>query len=365
MRFFKQPILAYVIKSSPLDIIFMINPRPEKTLASSGSAKNETKMASPWSSELLFELKSSGFVNDASEIIHIIDLSSSKHAIHAIALPDRQILIKKPILHQHASMGNPYFESAFYASVQRNSLLKSALPAYYGYNELTESLCIEYLPQAESISSAQNLSENEMESLSNFLSVLHSLPQLHHKSFFVLNKHARTKMSHKLFIQPMMMPDIDSAERNESDWIKSVERLKKNIRLKASLASLAKIWSKNGKTLTHGDFKGGNWLRTHAGIKVIDPEYATLGMAEHDTAVFLAHLKLSGAPEKHIDIFLKNYEKGKNFDFRLFLTYTGAEMLRILLICRQHQPAYIRQESKLNLLQEAANLVMINHPKII
>lgn len=341
----------------------MSNSEPEKILATSGLANNEIIMEGPWSTELLFELKSSGFVNDTTEIIKIIDQSSAKHAIYAITLPDREILIKKPL--KTESLGSPYFESAFYASVQRNALLRSALPAYHGYNELTESLCIEYLPNAEPISSAQDLTAYELESLTTFLSVLHSLPQTHHKSFFNLNKISRTKISHKLFIQPMTMHDKD-VPAIEDDALKALtERLKKNIRLKTSLASLSGIWSKNGKTLIHGDFKGGNWLRTSEGIKVIDPEHATLGMAEYDTAVFLAHLKLSGAPEKHIDILLSKYEKGKDFDFRLFLSFTGAEMLRILLACHHHQTKYISQESKLYLLQEAANLVLINHPKII
>ncbi|MCC5928624.1 MAG: phosphotransferase [Cyclobacteriaceae bacterium] len=343
----------------------MSNSKPETSSAPGKSESAERILTPPWSDDLIYELKSSGFVANTSDLLQIIDLSSSKHVIYGITLTDRKILIKKPLQNSNKELGSPYFESAFYASVQRNTTLKSAMPEYYGYNDLTQSLCIEYIPLAHAIPSASSLTEDELEYLTEFLSVLHALPQLNHKSFFALNKNARTKISQKLFIEPMIPFDITVSETVDTEWAEQTGRLKKNIRLKTSLASLANIWIRNGTTLTHGDFKGGNWLRTPGGIKVIDPEHAALGLAEYDTAVLLSHLKLSLTSENLIDQLLSKYEKGKNFDFRLFLSFTGAEMLRILFLPLHEQPDYLAPKNRYNLLHEAANLVLINHPKII
>ena len=58
-------------------------------------------------------------------------------------------------------------------------------------------------------------------------------------------------------------------------------------------AELGELYSSDGVCLVHGDFFPGSWIRTSAGLRVIDPEFCFFGVPAFDLGVFLAHMYLA------------------------------------------------------------------------
>jgi 5-methylthioribose kinase len=87
----------------------------------------------------------------------------------------------------------------------------------------------------------------------------------------------------------------------------------------------------DGPCLLHGDFFPGSLIRTAAGPRVIDPEFAFFGRAEFDVGVFLAHLVLARQPPAFRSSWLAAYGLTNELDQRLTLKLAGVEIIRRLL----------------------------------
>ena len=91
---------------------------------------------------------------------------------------------------------------------------------------------------------------------------------------------------------------------------------KKDDVLKKTIKALGEKYLKDGSYLLHGDYYPGSFLKTNSGVKIIDPEFCFYGLAEFDLGVLIAHLKLSQQSNEFIDIAIKNYEKGEDFQIK-------------------------------------------------
>jgi 5-methylthioribose kinase len=87
----------------------------------------------------------------------------------------------------------------------------------------------------------------------------------------------------------------------------------------------------DGPCLLHGDFFPGSLIRTAAGPRVIDPEFAFFGRAEFDVGVFLAHLVLARQSPVFRSTWLSAYGSGTDLDLGLTLQLAGVEIIRRLL----------------------------------
>ena len=87
----------------------------------------------------------------------------------------------------------------------------------------------------------------------------------------------------------------------------------------------------DGPCLLHGDFFPGSLIRTAAGPRVIDPEFAFFGRAEFDVGVFLAHLVLARQSPALRSTWLSAYGSGTDLDLGLTLQLAGVEIIRRLL----------------------------------
>ena len=88
-----------------------------------------------------------------------------------------------------------------------------------------------------------------------------------------------------------------------------------------------------GGSLLHGDFFPGSFLRTDAGVRVIDPEFCFCGDAEFDLGVFAAHLLLAGEPAARAERVLAGYRPagGTGVSAELARRYAGVEIMRRLI----------------------------------
>ena len=51
-------------------------------------------------------------------------------------------------------------------------------------------------------------------------------------------------------------------------------KYKDNEQLKRTVEKLGKLYLGIGRTLVHGDYYPGSWLKTKTGVKIIDPEFS-------------------------------------------------------------------------------------------
>ena len=100
--------------------------------------------------------------------------------------------------------------------------------------------------------------------------------------------------------------------------------------MKAAVSELGNLYLETSKTLIHGDYYPGSWLKVPAGVKVIDPEFSFMGRAEFDLGVLMAHLKMS-QNETLINEALSYYHRPNGFDESMMWGFAGTEILRRLL----------------------------------
>ena len=133
--------------------------------------------------------------------------------------------------------------------------------------------------------------------------------------------------------------------------------LRGDARLGAAAAELGRLYLEDGGRLVHGDFFPGSVLRTPAGPRFIDAEFAHFGRAEHDVGVWLAHLRLAGQPRAKEDDFWCAYAKPPEFDTGLAWRFMGIEVIRRLMGYAQ-LPLAVDLAGKRALLEEARRAVV-------
>jgi 5-methylthioribose kinase len=111
----------------------------------------------------------------------------------------------------------------------------------------------------------------------------------------------------------------------------------------------------DGAALVHGDFFPGSWLRTGAGVRVIDPEFCFLGAGEFDFGVMLGHFFLS--EQSPVRIAQVEHQMPRDHDPRLVRHFAGVEIMRRLIGVAQ-LPLKASLETRQRLLERSRQLVL-------
>ncbi len=202
------------------------------------------------------------------------------------------------------------------------------------------------------------LSQEEAESLSTFLSVLHANCKSSDHNELMANRKLRALNHQHIFLYPLMIEngfDLDTIQPGLQELSMP---LKKNGHLKQIAEALGEIYLKDGTTLLHGDYYPGSWLKTSAGIKIIDPEFCFYGSAEFDLAVMLAHLMLAGQPDIVLETVKSCYKKQPEFNDNLLQQFIGIEVVRRIIGLAQ-LPLQLSLGEKQGLLNKALSLLNI------
>ncbi len=115
-----------------------------------------------------------------------------------------------------------------------------------------------------------------------------------------------------------------------------------------------------GDSLLHGDFFPGSFLRTGAGVRVIDPEFCFCGDAEFDLGVFAAHLLLAGEPAARAEQALRLYRPASATGISMALArrFAGVEIMRRLIGVAQIPTLRADLARKSALLEQSRRLVL-------
>lgn len=167
----------------------------------------------------------------------------------------------------------------------------------------------------------------EVDELGRYLRALHGavVPA----SPILANRAMRALNHEHIFLLPLLANsgvDLDGAC---AGLAAASAGLRADRRYRSAVRTLGRRYLADGKHLVHGDFYLGSILRTDGGLRVIDPEFAFLGIPEFDLGVLLAHLTFAGwdIAEARARL-LRAYGR---CDRALVDGFAGAELMRRLL----------------------------------
>jgi len=118
---------------------------------------------------------------------------------------------------------------------------------------------------------------------------------------------------------------------------------------------IGKRYLTKGKTLLHGDFYPGSWIKSQNKIFIIDPEFSFLGDLEFDLGVFIAHIIMATQKQNYLKIIIDYYSK--SVDEKLVADYACIEIIRRLIGLAQ-LPINLTLDEKEKLLKFANNLLL-------
>jgi 5-methylthioribose kinase len=122
--------------------------------------------------------------------------------------------------------------------------------------------------------------------------------------------------------------------------------------LKRKISRMGEIYLSQGRSLLHGDFYPGSWLKTDQGIKMIDPEFAFQGPPEFDLGVMFAHMLMAQQGTATLRHVWLKYDAPIDFDQGLLSAFAGVEIMRRVIGIAQ-LPLNLSIAEKINLMASA------------
>ena len=226
-------------------------------------------------------------------------------------------------------------EAEFYQAIARVPQLARMMPRLIDFDPDARVLMLEDLGDNRDYTglyAGENLDDSDVEEMAGFLARLHRCIPCSGEHRGLANREMRELNHSHIFVVPLtaangldldnITPGLAQAARflqSDADYVDEVSRLG------------SEVYLADGGSLLHGDFFPGSLLRTKAGPRVIDPEFAFFGRPEFDVAVFLAHLILSNQPPAMRRLWREAYDAPSGFDNPLMLQLAGVEIMRRLI----------------------------------
>ncbi len=283
----------------------------------------------------------------------------------------RSLIVKqsRPYVEKYPSIAAPaertVTEGLFYRKTQTVPELNACQPNLLDLDSDHNILVMEDLGEASDFTNLYQpgtiLTDTELSALIDYVSTLHNQFRQATPDPAFANKAMRALNHEHIFRYPFMLDNGFDLDTVQPGLQATAMPYKQNEVLKNTITQLGTVYlgeTQRGadSTLLHGDYYPGSWLRTEAGVKVIDPEFCFYGPAEFDLGVMLAHLHLSEQPEAVIEAAKALYERPAGFDEQLLHQFTGVEIMRRLIGLAQLSLS-LSLEKKVDLLKKAERLL--------
>lgn len=218
-------------------------------------------------------------------------------------------------------------EAEFVRRSSAQDFLKPFCPMIRHYDEENFLIFMEDLGAASDFMDLYKggvLTEDELDVLMTYLNALHAMPS----NSFPDNHSMRILNYEHIFIIPFTAQndhDLDSVQSGLADLARTFTG---DSSIKNRVETMGKKYLENGTTLLHGDFYPGSFLRTDAGVKVIDAEFAFPGFPEFDWAVLYAHLHMADQSKEILEAFSIEISQNPKLNKSIVEAYAGVEILR-------------------------------------
>ena len=247
----------------------------------------------------------------------------------------------RPWLEKYPQIAAPFdralAEGRFYRLITPSPDVAGRMPRLLWTDEEARTVALEDLGAASDFfplyAHEITLSEETLAELVAYLSALHGLAPADEASRETLANHEMRALNHEhIFALPLRAEnglDLD-AYTGTPGLAGAAASLREDTAYARAVAELGERYRLgSGDSLLHGDFFPGSFLRTGAGVRVIDPEFCFCGDAEYDLGVFAAHLLLAGEPAARAEQVLELYQPSLSAE--LARQYAGVEIMRRLI----------------------------------
>ena len=247
----------------------------------------------------------------------------------------------RPWLEKYPQIAAPFdralAEGRFYRLITPSQDVAGRMPRLLWTDDVARTVALEDLGAASDFfplyAREIALPEETLVELAAYLSALHPLAPGDEVSRENLANYEMRALNHEhIFALPLRMEnglDLD-AYTGTPGLAQAAASLKTDAAYTRAVAELGERYLHgSGSSLLHGDFFPGSFLRTDAGVRVIDPEFCFCGDAEYDLGVIAAHLLLAGEPAGRAERILELYRP--SFSAELVCRYAGVEIMRRLI----------------------------------
>lgn len=247
-------------------------------------------------------------------------------------------------------------EAEFYVLIASNRQIAQKMPTLLQTDRQNHVLMLEDLGEGQDCSSlyrkGAQISAEDLEDLSNYLTTLHQHFRSKPPADRIRNRNMR-KLNHgHIFVLPYQLDNGFDLNGVLPGLEEASLPLKKDRRLAARVQQLGELYLADGENLLHGDFFPGSWLRTDAGIKIIDPEFCFFGPAEFEVGVTLAHLQMADQTREIQQKWIEMYANKAALNISLCEEFAAAEVIRRIAGLAQ-LPLEIDLETRTELLRKA------------
>ena len=257
-----------------------------------------------------------------------------------VTTPARTLIVKqaRPWVERYDHIAAPPersdYERRFYERVSGIAEVARRMPRLLGADPAAHVLVLEDLGAASDCTGmyrGEVLAAAELGALATYLRALHDATRAAPDSTFA-NRGMRALNHAHIFGVPLAPGFDGDLERFEPGLTAVAAELRADDGYRRRLRATGDRYRADGPCLVHGDFFPGSWLRTAAGIRVIDPEFCFHGDAELDVGCAVAHLLLGDATRDAVERFLAAYERdAPALDATWIARYAAAEIMRRIL----------------------------------
>ncbi len=227
-------------------------------------------------------------------------------------------------------------EIDFYRRIEPYEAIRERMPMMLGSDAEAHIMVVEDLGEASDYSDLYRLRQPESLPLGEaigWLAKLHAMVIEPSQREEIGNRSLRELNHAHMFVIPLQTPSAISLDA----VCDGLEDLAAQVRNDAKVADAAERFGErylgSGAHLLHGDFYPGSWLRTAAGLRVIDPEFTFAGPAEFDLAILAAHRVLVGGGADSTALVAELYEQagGNSTDASMLQGFAAMEIVRRLI----------------------------------
>lgn len=278
---------------------------------------------------------------------------------------ERTFIVKqaRPYVEKYPQIAAPaeraVIEGRFYEKVQPFQALSTCMPSLLGMDAAQKILVLEDLGIATDYTTLyqpkHTLALSDARALAQYIAVLHQKTYQEIPDVLFANRDMRALNHEHIFNYPFLEGNGFNLDQVTPGLQMISMAYKIDTSLKNTVEALGKVYLSDGHSLLHGDYYPGSWLRTSAGVKVIDPEFCFYGPAEFDLGVMTAHLMMAKQSEDTIKTVYEAYGRVQNPE--LVDRFTGVEIMRRIIGLAQ-LPLSLSLLDKEELLEQAYELLM-------
>lgn len=254
---------------------------------------------------------------------------------------EKSVILKqsRPWVEKYPQVAAPadriIFERRFYERVAGVAPVAELMPAVLAADDASFTLLLEDLGEASDFSTLYeggSIRDGEVDQLAGWSAALHEATRGEPDPAFA-NRAMRTLNHQHMFVLPLSAGLPVPLDELEPGLAEAATKLRADEQFTQAVGRLGEHYLADGPCLLHGDYYPGSWLRTAAGVRVIDPEFCFYGPAEFEVAVPLAHLALAQQPWSTAARWLESYRTagGQPLDEDLLAGFAGTEVMRRLI----------------------------------